>query len=69
MTFKEGQEVMVLQVTVNGLRRDVIGRYVSPGRGSNKDKHIVTVNGVRIHVSADKLKDAQEYWNKKNRGD
>lgn len=58
---------MVMQMIVNGSRRDVIGRYVSPGRGSNKGRHVVMVNGVRVHVNEDQLGDAQEYWDKRNR--
>lgn len=67
MSFKEGQEVIILNMLLNGDRRDAGGRYVGPGRGSKKNKHIVTVMGTHIHVDLDKIVDAQEYWDKKNK--
>lgn len=67
MEFKEFQEVIVLNLLVDGERRDMGARYEGPGRGNNRNKHVVLVMGTRIHVELERIVDAQEYWNKKNR--
>lgn len=62
MEFKEGQELIVLGMLINGERVDMGGRYVEPARGSKRGQHIVLVTGVRLHFPADRLVDAEEYW-------
>jgi hypothetical protein len=67
MAFRLEQEVIVLGFLIDGERRDAGGRYEGPGRGSNKDKHVVRIMGVRVHVEESKIVDAKEYWDKRNR--
>ncbi len=66
MSFKETQQVIVLNMLIDGSRRDVGGNYVGLGRGSNRGKHIVSITGTRIHVELERIVDAVEYWKKKN---
>lgn len=66
MNFKETQEVVVLNMLIDGDRRDVGGRYVSKGKGTNKHRHIVSIMGTYIHVELERIVDAVEYWKKKN---
>jgi len=60
--FKEGQELIVLGMLINGDRIDMGARYVEPARRSKRGQHIVLVNGVRLHFPTDRLVDAEEYW-------
>lgn len=66
MSFKQTQQVIVLNMLIDGSRRDVGGNYVGLGRGSNRGKHIVSITGTHIHVELERIVDAVEYWKKKN---
>ena len=60
--FKPFQKVIVLNLLINGDRKDswgLVQRYV-------KDKVEVEVNSVYLLLSEDRLMDYEEYWEKKN---
>lgn len=66
--FKELQDVIVLNMLFNDKRIDAGGKYLGQNIfGGNKGLHRVRVNGVELNFPLDRLVDAQEYWDKKNK--
>lgn len=70
MKFREGQQVVVLNMLINGDRRDMGGYVVGQGRGKPvRDKIEVKVNGVSLYFPEDRLVDYEEYWASRNKNE
>lgn len=66
--FKAMQQVMIVDIVINGYRRDSSGRVIQyMTRGIHKGKIEVEINTVRLYYDESKLIDANEYWDKKNK--
>jgi hypothetical protein len=67
MSFRECQDIIVLDFMINGERRDVGGRYERPAKSDSGTRHWVIINTVRLTVDEDKIVDAQAYWDSKRK--
>lgn len=64
--FKSEQQVMVLDMLINGTRRDISGHYIKPGF---KKDHTIRINTVHVDIPLEKIVDFELYWTEKNKGE
>lgn len=67
--FKYLQEVIILQMLINGERVDMGGRFIGiKATGEKKGQAEVEVNTIRLFVPVERVVDSQQYWNNKRKG-
>ena len=68
--FKHLQDIIILQMLVNGEHQDIGGRYIQfKPHGPMAGMAEVEVNTIRLHIKPERIVDAQEYWDKKRKED
>lgn len=65
--FKYLQEVIVLEMLINGTRRDAGGKFIQDIKsGPDSGKLEIEINTVYVRLPEERVVDAKDYWDKKH---